>query len=398
MAKKKKSTTTPRKKPSTKKPVSRQAPEEVENTLGPLRKGIDRVDSRLVKLLNERAKLVEQIGSIKRKQGTPVYAPHREAQVLDRAIKANQGPLPDRAIEGVYRELMSGSFAIEQPMRIGYLGPAGSFSHVAAVKQFGSSVEFDDLRTIEGVFTEVRRGHVDHGLVPIENSTGGGIVETLDAFLAWGGGVTIYAELQIEVHHAMLANCEPASIKRIHSKPEVFAQCRKWLTTQYPKAELVPAASSSQAVKSAAEEYRTAESIGAIPTSAAIGSSLAGEIYGLRELFAKIEDNPSNITRFFIISRQHAQVTGEDKTSIMFKTADKPGALVAVLLVFERAGVNLTHIDKRPSGRSNWEYTFFVDAQGHKQDTNMIGAIEEISHHCREVTVLGSYPRSRRIL
>lgn len=359
---------------------------------------IDKLDKKLVDLLNERASLVVEVGRLKRAAGLPIYTPHREAQVLEKAIKANQGPLPNRTLEGIYRELMSGSFTLQQPLRIGYLGPPGSYSHVAAVKQFGSSVEFEDLHEIGGVFTEVQRGHVNYGLVPIENSTGGGVVETLDAFRDGHGEVAIIAEVQLEVHHALLANCPPKSVKRIHSKPEVFSQCRVWLATQYPQAELVPAASSSRAVKTVADETKQAVSIGAQPGSAAIGSELAGQIYGVNTLFAKIEDKPNNITRFFVISRQQAQRTGDDKTSIMFNTADKPGALVGVLSVFDRAGVNLTHIDKRPSGRNNWQYTFFIDAQGHREDPPVAGAIKEAATHCKELTVLGSYPRSKRIL
>lgn len=366
--------------------------------LGEVRERIDAMDKKLVALLNQRAELVVQVGKLKRKAGLPIYTPHREAEVLERAIGYSTGPLPDRALEGVYRELMSGSFQLQQPLRIGYLGPAGSYSHAAAVKHFGTSVEFEDLHEISGVFTEVQRGHVNYGLVPIENSTGGGIVETLDAFRDARGHVTICAEVQIAVHHALLANCPPKNVRRIHSKPEVFGQCRTWLATQYPQAELIPAASSSRAAQTAAQECQTALSIGMEPATAAIGSELAGVIYGLKALFAKIEDNPNNITRFFVISRQKAERTGNDKTSVMFATADKPGALVSVLQVFDRAGINLSHIDKRPSGRSNWQYTFFIDAQGHKDDPGMEAALKEATDHCQHLSVLGSYPRSKRIL
>lgn len=366
--------------------------------LARLREQIGAIDLSLVKLLNERSKLVVQVGRRKRDAGIPIYAPHREQEVLDRVLGANKGPLPARTIEAVYRELMSGSFALEQPPRIGYLGPPGSFSHLAAVKQFGSSVAYEDLHEIAGVFTEVRRGHVDYGLAPIENSTGGGIVETLDAFKATRGEVSIYAEVQIAVHHALLANCEPRQVRRIHSKPEAFGQCRTWLATQYPHAQQIPSASTSRAAQSAAEENRTAESIGAEPGSAAIGSELAGRLYGLKTLFARIEDDPNNVTRFCVISRHRAKRTGDDKTSVMFNTADRPGALVEVLLVLKEAGINLSHIDKRPSGMSNWEYTFFMDLLGHRDDPVVARAIEEAQGHCRELIVLGSYPRSKRIL
>lgn len=363
-------------------------------SLDELRGAIDALDERLVHLLNERAKLVVEVGRVKRGTGVPIYAPHREQAVLSRVLKMNEGPLPGRTVEAVFREIMSGSFALELPLRIGYLGPPGTFSHVAAVKQFGQSVSFEDLHEISGVFTEVRRGHCHYGLAPIENSIGGGIVETLDAFVESRGEITIYAEVLLEVHHALLANCEPREIKRIHSKPEIFSQCRTWLATQFPRAELVAAASSAKAVQTARDEQERDPSAG----SAAIASSLAAQLYGLETLFERIEDNPNNVTRFVVISRQEARPSGDDKTSIMFNTTDRPGALVSVLRVFEEAGINLTHIDKRPSGRNNWQYTFFIDAVGHKDDPRLAGAIAEARTHCADLIVLGSYPRARRIL
>jgi len=363
-----------------------------------LRGSINEIDGQLVKLLNDRAKTVVRVGKLKQGSGIPIYAPHRESMVLGKVLKSNKGPLLDKTVEAVYRELMSGSFALERPLRIGFLGPRGSFSHLASSKHFGQSVDFEDLHTIDGVFTEVRRGHVDYGLVPIENSIGGGIVESLDAFTEHASKVTIYAEAQIEIHHALLANCEPGQIRRIHSKPEIFMQCRTWLATQYPQAELIPAASSSKAAMTAAQEFVQAEAIGAQPVAAAIGNALAGSIYGLNTIFENIEDRPGNVTRFLILGREQARRSGDDKTSIMFNTADKPGALVSVLSVFDSAGVNLTHIDKRPSRRQNWQYTFFIDAEGHRDDSALSEAIVEASGHCKDLSVLGSYPRSRRIL
>ncbi|MCA9304474.1 MAG: prephenate dehydratase [Phycisphaerales bacterium] len=381
--------------------MSDQTPSETKadsNALADLREKIDMLDQQLVALLNQRASLVVEVGAFKRGSGTPIYAPHREAEVLERAIRNSAGPLPARTIEGVYREIMSGSFALEQPLRIGFLGPRGSYSHQASVKQFGSSVEYEDLRLIEGVFTEVRRGHVNYGLVPIENSIGGGIVETLDALDKNAGHVHVYAEVQINIHHTLLTDCDPAKVRRIHSKPEVFAQCRNWLNTQYPNATLLPDASTSQAVKTAIDENRKALEIGAEPGSAAIASKLAGEIHGLPVLFSRIEDNPDNITRFYVISQEQAKPTGDDKTSLVFTTEDRSGALVEVLQAFHHAGINLSHIDKRPSGRENWTYTFFVDALGHREDESMKQALKEAEEHCKELHILGSYPRSTRIL
>ncbi|WNG35583.1 chorismate mutase [Archangium violaceum] len=373
-------------------------PGEPSARLQELRRKIDAVDQRLVRLLNERASLVVEVGKAKRSDGTPIYAPHREAEVLRKVLASNQGPLSERSLEGIYRELMSGSFALEQPLRIGFVGPPGSQSNDAAVKQFGSSVDYEDLHEIVGVFTEVRRGHVNYGLVPIENSLGGGIMETLDAFKANAHQVSIYGEVQIAIHHALLANCQPRQVRRIHSKPEIFQQCRNWLSTQYPGVELMPSASSARAAQIAADECRKALEIGAEPGSAAIGTALAGRIYGLNVLFPRIEDDPNILTRFVIIARQQARPTGDDKTSIMFTTEDKPGALATVLGIFQEAGINLSHIDKRPQGRERWTYTFFVDALGHREDPAMAAAIEKVKTHCRELFILGSYPRSRRIL
>lgn len=381
-------------------PKSEPAAERPEDSaqLSELREKIDHLDQQLVDLLNARAKLVVDVGTFKRGSGTPIYAPHREAQVLTKALERSSGPLPDRTIEGVYRELMSGSFALEQPLRIGFLGPAGSYSHQAAVKQFGSSVDFEDLQLIGGVFTEIRRGHVNYGLVPIENSIGGGITETLDALAENAGHIWVYAEVQIAIKHMLLTDCKPHDVRRIHSKPEVFAQCRNWLNTQYPNAALLPDASTSQAVQTAKKENQTALEIGAEPGSAAIASELAGEMYGLPVLFSNIADNPDNITRFYVISREQARPSGDDKTAIMFATADTHGALVGVLQAFHVQGINLSHIDKRPSGRENWAYTFYIDALGHRDDESMQRAIAQAKGHCKELHVLGSFPRSTRIL
>jgi len=322
------------------------------------RQKIDAIDRRLIDAINERAELVVDVGKLKRDAGIPIYAPHREAAVLEKVQGLNKGPIHNRTIEAVYRELMSGSFALEQPLRIGYLGPTGTYSHLAATRHFGSSVSFEDLRAIEGVFEEVSREHVDYGLVPIENSTGGGITETLDAFLTYHDKVNIYGEVQLVVHFCLLANCKPTEIKRIYSKSEAFLQCR----------------------------------------SAAIGSSLAGEIHGMHPLFEKIEDRQSNVTRFLVLSKSETEISGDDKTSIMFTTDDRPGSLVDVLNVFKRASINLSHIDKRPSKEENWDYTFFVDALGHAKDAKFAEVVGEARAYCKMLTVLGSFPRCKRSL
>ena len=351
-----------------------------------LRQKIDDLDHRLVELLNARARVVVDIGRIKHQSGTPVYAPDREKFVLERIRAANRavgGPLPDSCLEAIYRELMSGSFALEKPLRIAYLGPQGSFSHLASVKKFGSSVEYVAVTHIDGVFDEVSRGHADMGLVPIENSTSGGVIETMDAFLEHRN-VVIAAEALIAVHHHLLANCPPEQIRRIYSKPEVLDQCRKWMTATFREVQRIPVASSSKAAEMAAQE----------PGSAAIGSVLAAEVYGLKTLFANIEDNPNNVTRFFVIGRQPANRTGDDKTSLIFTTAHKSGALVDVLDVFRRFKINLTNIDTRPSQKRNFEYYFFTDLVGHVDDPAVKQALDEVKKHCLQVAVLGSFPRA----
>src|SRR4051812_38310293 len=368
-------------------PTSARAPAGDDSAaLQPLRQQIDALDARLVELLNERARVVVQIGKVKQQHNAPIYAPDRERMVLDKVRKLNQGPLPDRCLEAVYRELMSGSFALEKPLRIGFLGPAGSFSHSASVMKFGSSVDYVPLSDIPGVFEEVVRGHTDYGLVPVENSLHGGVIDTLDAFLS--SSAKICAEVLMSVHHNLMSKAPWDQVKTIYSKPEVFAQCRRWLSTTAKDRDVQPAASTSKAAEMAGQQ----------PGIAAIGSALAGELYGLHVLFENIEDNPDTVTRFFVIGREAARRTGEDKTAIMFTTAHKPGALAEVLDVFKENGINLTDIEKRPSKKVNWEYYFFIDAQGHSDDAAMKKAISAAKQHCLQLTVLGSYPRATEVL
>lgn len=358
--------------------------------LAELRSKIDELDHQIVALLNARARIVVEIGRIKHQSNAPVYAPDREKIVLDRVAQANKavgGPLPDACLQAIYRELMSGSFALEKPLRVAYLGPQGSYSHLASVKKFGASVAHAPVVDIASVFDEVARGHADLGLVPIENSTIGGVVETMDAFLDHPN-VTIVAEVLIAIHHHLLAVCEPSQIKVVYSKPEALDQCRKWLNATMPEAARMPVGSSSKAAEMAAHEAG----------AAAIGSSLAAELYSLKTLYTNIEDNPSNVTRFFVIGRQPARRTGDDKTSIIFTTAHKSGALVDVLDVFRRYQINLTNIDTRPSQKRNFEYYFFTDMIGHAEDASLKAAIEEVRGHCLQLAVLGSFPRAGETL
>ncbi len=354
---------------------------QTERTLESLRKRIDELDRRIVELLNDRARVVVEIGRAKQADGRQAYAPDREKAVLDRVAELNPGPLPQRTLQAIYRELMSGSFALEKPMRVGYLGPEGSFSHMAAMRKFGASIEYLPLADIRAVFDETVRGHIDLGLVPIENSLGGGVMETMDAFV--DHDVRVCAEVLVQVHHNLLANCPPEEITAIASKPEVFAQCRNWLSGSFRRVELMPVASTARAAEMAAGQQHLA----------AIGSALAAELYGLKVVFANIEDHAANTTRFFVIGGDAPRPTGFDKTALMFTTAHRAGALVEVLDVLRRHGVNLTNIDTRPSKRRNWEYYFFVDCEGHIEDPQLSGAVEEARGHCLELHVLGSFPR-----
>ncbi|MBL9140745.1 MAG: bifunctional chorismate mutase/prephenate dehydratase [Phycisphaerae bacterium] len=360
-----------------------------------------------MQVLSERARVVQEVGEYKRERGLPVYVPHREREVIDRALQRNTGPLPARTVEAIYRELMSGSFALELPPRIAFLGPQGTFSHQAAVRHFGSSVEYADLRDIDAVFREVAARRCDYAVVPYENSIGGSIHEALDAFLEHP--VCACAEALVEVSQALLANCAPGDIDVVYSKAEAFGQCRKWLTDRLPNAKLVPVESTAAAVLRVAEESGAAAVDGSMPNApaktgagapgarcAAIGSALAGQIYGVNVLFDRIADRAGNITRFLVISQQSAQPTGDDKTSVAFTTAHRPGALVEVLDAFRRNGVNLSHIEKRPSRQENWQYTFFIDCDAHQTAPNMIAAMKDAKEHCVWIRDLGSYPRAVR--
>ncbi|MSR28718.1 MAG: chorismate mutase [Phycisphaerales bacterium] len=354
--------------------------------LSDLRTAIDSVDERLVALLAERARLVVEVGSAKRSEGVAVYAPGRERAVIERAVRLNPGPLQARTIEAVFREIMSGSFALERPLRIACLGPEGSFSHLAATRHFGSSVEHCFVPSIGGVFAEVASGHADHGMVPYENSSMGSIFETLDAFLAHD--VAIRAEALVFVRLALLANCAPTDVTRIYSKPQVFDQCAQWCRRVMPNAARLSETSTSASVLRARDE----------PGAAAIASTFAGELHGVRTLFDAIEDRAGNATRFLILGREPVPQTGNDKTSMWFALANRPGGLVGVLEGFRREGINITYIEKRPSGEAHWDYVFFIDAAAHRLDLPMARALEEAERHCARLVVLGSYPQAQRPL
>jgi len=355
-------------------------------SLEELRGQINELDAQLVKLLNERARIVVEIGKLKSKTDRPIYAPDREKEVIEKISAANEGPLPDRCLVAIWRELMSGSFVLERSLRIGYLGPGGSFTHTAAMLKFGQSIEYESLADIRSIFDEVSKGHCDLGLVPIENTTGGGVIETLDAFV--DSDVKICAEVLMAIHHNLLANCPLDYIEKIYSKPEVFVQCRNWLSSTFKEAKTVSVASTAKAAQMASSEKN----------AAAIGSRIAAELYGLGIVCENIEDITNNVTRFLVISKDDARPTGEDKTAILFSTSHKAGALADVLDVLKQYEINLTNIESRPSKKREWEYYFFMDFIGHRTEENVQKGLEEARKHCLQLSILGSFPRATELL
>lgn len=354
--------------------------------LGALRTRIDEVDRALVDLLNERASIVVQVGQAKVRDGLPIYAPDRESAVLQKIVSSSEGPLPERTLEGIWRELMSGSFRLERPLRIAYLGPPGSFSHQAALRHFGSSTDLNHTRSIESVVEEVQAGRADYGLVPYENAIGGSITETLDSLEEHR--CPVCAETLIAIDQTLMANCPADQIRAIISRPEAIAQCSRWISKHYPTAKIIESFSTSAAVELARAEENTA----------AIGCRLAGDLSGLKVVFDRIQDRTDNVTRFLVLGKQEPHPTGKDRTTVLFETDDRPGALVDVLLAFRNNNVNLSHIDKRPSRRENWTYTFFIDAEGHREDEKMKKTIAEATPHCATIHILGSYPQAARVL
>jgi chorismate mutase / prephenate dehydratase len=352
------------------------------------------VDSEIIERVNKRASLVIQVGEFKRQHDSPIYAPHRESAVLAKIQRLNSGPLRDRTLEAIYRELMSGSFRLEKPLRIGYVGPVGEFDHLAAVRHFGSSVDFVPVGESRAIFRLVAAEEIDYGLVPIENSSIGGVNESLDAFFNFHDRLNIYGEVKLEIHYALLADCKPEEIRRIHATPAVFELCRNWLSTQYPHVPRITVKSTQLAI----EQVKAENELDPDSGSAAIGSPLMGLQNGMRPLFEGIEDRLGNITRYLILSKSRTEISGNDKTSLMFTVNDRPGALVDVLDVFRRNAINLTHLEKRPSGQTLWDYTFFVDLEGHRSDPKIGEGIGEARAQCKSLIVLGSFPACQRVL
>lgn len=344
------------------------------------RKKINEIDKKIIALLNGRAEIAKRIGKLKKDARMSIYTPEREVEIYENIIKENKGPLPNKALFSIYREIMSGSLGLEKKLKIAYLGPEATFTHQAGIKKFGSNVEYFASPTITDVFRDVESGRSDYGVVPVENSTEGMISHTLDMFI--NSDLKICSEIMLEISHNLLGKYGIKSVKKIYSKQEVFGQCRLWLETNMRGIALIEVSSTSRAAQIASEEKN----------SAAIASMLAAKKYRLNVLAKDIEDNPNNVTRFLVIGSSIPRPTKRDKTSIMFSVKDRVGALHDILVPFKKYGINLTKIESRPSKRKSWEYYFFVDMTGHSENQNVKEALSELEKHCSFLKILGSYP------
>jgi chorismate mutase / prephenate dehydratase len=342
---------------------------------------IDDIDRQLLGLLNQRAALALEVGQAKRETGAPVFVPEREHAILERLLRLNGGPLPAEAVRAIWREIFSATRGLEGPFRVAHLGPPATFTHLAALRQFGGRAEYTPLRTIHDVFAEVEHERADVGVVPVENSTEGAVNHTLDRLI--DSELLICGEIQLEIHHYLLCRAQDlAEVKQVLSHPQALAQCREWLDRHLPHAQAVEVPSTALAAERAVED----------PTVAAISSELAGEIYHLPVLRDRIEDLTQNVTRFLVIGRRPVGPTGRDKTSILLSIKDEIGALYRILEPLAAARVSLTKIESRPTRRRPWEYVFFVDFQGHQADSVAQDVLAALRERCLFLKVLGSYP------
>jgi chorismate mutase/prephenate dehydratase len=360
--------------------------------LSELRREIDRVDAALHALINERARLARAVGVSKHADGHLVdfYRPEREAEVLRLALERNQaaresGTLRDEEVLRLFREIMSACLAQEEPLKVAFLGPEGTFTQTAVYKHFGHSVRALPLPAIDEVFHEVEKGNADFGVVPIENSTEGTVNHTLDRFL--NSPLKICGEVELRIHQYLMGRMtDLAQISRICSHAQSLAQCRGWLNEHLPNIERVPVASNAEAARRARDEVGTA----------AIAGKTAAEVYGLTLLATEIEDRPDNTTRFFVIGRRLFKASGADRTSLLVSTNETtgPGALHRLLGPLAKHGINLTRIESRPSQRRKWDYVFFIDIEGHIDEPNVAAALEGLKSQASLYRVLGSYPRA----
>lgn len=354
-----------------------------DEKLAAIRRQIDDLDKELVALIDRRAGLAKTVAEIKDGDGSAhYYRPEREAEVLRALIEANDGPLPGAQLARIFQEIMSACRALQKPLAVAYLGPEGTFTESAAFKHFGHAIDMLPVDGIGAVFRQVESGAGDYGVVPIENSTEGVVGHTLDMFVS--SELTICGEVELRIHHCLMASVgDLAAIGKIYSHQQAFAQCRRWLESHVPKAACRTVGSNGEAARRAAAE----------PGSGAIAGEGAAEDYRLQVLARNIEDEPGNTTRFVVIGRQAVGATGMDKTSVLFSSKDRPGALYELLQLFKRRRINMTRIESRPSRRGNWSYVFYVDFEGHVSDANVEAALGELEALAPFYKFLGSYPR-----
>jgi chorismate mutase/prephenate dehydratase len=340
---------------------------------------IDSIDDELLKLVNQRAGLAQQIGHAK--GNSVVLRPEREAQVLNRMVRANSGPLTHQGVTQLFTEIMSQCRALEAPLRVAYLGPHGTFSEAAVFQRFGKASEGLPVDSIDGVFTAVENGTANYGLVPVENSTEGAVGRTLD--LLFNSNLKICGEVLLQVHQCVLSNENELSlIRKVYSHPQSFGQCQGWLNAHLPHAERITASSNADAARLAAEES----------FSAAVGGEQAAVHFKLKVLAQNIEDDARNTTRFLVIGKQDVAPSGTDKTSLVMTAPNIPGAMYELLKPFAKNGVSLTKLESRPSGTGLWEYVFYVDIEGHQSDSKVAEALLQLKQIAAFVKVLGSYP------
>lgn len=346
-----------------------------------LRRTVDAIDSEILSLLNKRADVILKIGKIKARKKESIYVPAREKDVYRKLILKNKGPIPNESVKAIFREVMSSALRLERPISIAYLGPEFTFTHIASMKKFGSSVNYTSCGTITEIFSEVEKSRADYGVVPIENSIEGAVNHTLDMFI--DSDLKICSEIYLEIYHNLLSKeSSKNKIKKIYSKAEVFGQCRLWLEANLPRAELIEVSSTAKAAEIASRQKN----------AACIASELAGKKYALKVLYRSIEDSAHNVTRFLVIGKKDAEPTKEDKTSVMFSIKDRAGALHDMLVPFKKNRINLTKIESRPSKVRAWEYYFFVDLEGHYKEPRIAKALSELGRASSYMKVLGSYP------
>jgi chorismate mutase/prephenate dehydratase len=365
-----------------KKPLTPEQPD-----LPALRQKIDAVDHKIQELINERAGIAQQVAVAKGADARSVdfFRPEREAQILRAVVERNEGPLTDEEMVRLFREIMSACLAQEEPLKIGYLGPEGTFTQSAVYKHFGHSVRALPLATIDEVFHEVESGAADFGVVPIENSTAGTVNHTLDNFLM--SPLKICGELELRIRQHLLGSMGGLEkIRRVCAHPQSLAQCRAWLKEYLSGVELVEVASNAEGARRARDEAGTA----------AIAGDAAAEVYGLDKLIADIEDRPDNTTRFLVIGRDLLPASGEDRTTLLLSTSDTgdSGALHALLGPLAENNINMTRIESRPSRRKKWHYVFFIDVEGHADDPHVAAALRKLKKSAQLFRVLGSYPKA----